>query len=403
MRLHIGGLLTAIGLVLGLCSPAPASAQVLDRTGDQRTLVILAKYADRPLDGMSRAEVRDQTFGSTGITINTFVRAASQNRAWVTGDVTPWLTMTLKTTDAGRCSGIAGAAFLAAAAGGYDVTRYSQHVILVNASMCTSDSAFINGYAVMMVNLDIGRYAHEFLHGRGLYHSHDQMCMTENGVTSCRQQEYGEDDVMSAGGGFLPNAFQAERLGWRTPLTVTQSGTYFLEPYATASGGAPKALKIALQNGSALYVEHRTATGVDYRMWPEGVKLHTGTLSNGNSSLLLDMDRQSSVTTRVLAPGRSYEIPGIVRIETLTALASGADIRVTFLADPAPPPVPTLTGTVRVVTDLQWVNLPGTLVDILQNGAKILTTDNDGLHTVNGLGTYQVCSGTVCTPAVSVP
>src|SRR5262249_49948718 len=52
------------------------------------------------------------------------------------------------------------------------------------------------------------------------------------------------------------NAYQKERLGWiggaTSPLitTVTQSGTYYLEPYETPSSGGAKALKILREHDS---------------------------------------------------------------------------------------------------------------------------------------------------------
>ncbi|NMU18512.1 peptidase M11, partial [Vibrio parahaemolyticus] len=70
------------------------------------------------------------------------------------------------------------------------------------------------------------------------------------------------------------NAFNKEQLGWIKPseqevITVTNSGTYSLEPYETAPAGAAKGLRIKRGTDAAsgqplwYYIEYRQPIGFD--------------------------------------------------------------------------------------------------------------------------------------------
>src|SRR6185503_7903481 len=115
-------------------------------------------------------------------------------------------------------------------------------------SVANPSRAWINGtYSQRVV-------AHEMGHNFGLYHSRSSTCDS----SGCVVDEYGDDHDSMGGVHAHFNAFQKERLGWlgsgSSPAiqSVTESGQYPLEPFATPNGGLPKALKLLKStNGSS--------------------------------------------------------------------------------------------------------------------------------------------------------
>ena len=101
--------------------------------------------------------------------------------------------------------------------------------------------------------------------------------------------------------------------GWVTAArlrsqTVTETGQYALEPYATPNGGLPKALRIfkstAGSSNTYIYAEARTQHGADGSLAP-GVVIHTGVDSDGSQGYLYDLQPSSPVTDFILNPGQS--------------------------------------------------------------------------------------------------
>jgi hypothetical protein len=131
--------------------------------------------------------------------------------------------------------------------------------------------------------------------------------------------EYGDDhDVMGAAVGHL-NAFQKERLGWlgygSSPSiqTVTTSGDYTIEPYASSNGGLPKALKMLWSSvagvNTYIYAEARTQVGADSDLTP-GVIIHTGVETDGPEGYEIDLQPSSSAIDYILDPGQTVIFDG---------------------------------------------------------------------------------------------
>ena len=149
------------------------------------------------------------------------------------------------------------------------------------------------------------------------------------------------------------NAFQKERLGWldygtSPPITTVQAnGLYTIGPFE-ADSVSPKALAI-LQSTDATtgqqnwyYVEYRQALGFDSFLATNsnvlnGVMMHTGSPSNGNSSYLLDMTPASASqnwsdwSDPALEIGQSFYDPDAgVTIAPVSVSSTDAIVSVSF-------------------------------------------------------------------------
>lgn len=278
--------------------------------GEQKALVINVNFTDNSTQPWTQAQAQGVVSS-----VNDFIRENSAQRTSLTGDVTPWITLPM---NGASCDTLAinQAAFDAATARGYDISSYNRLIVAMPySSNCGfSGVGSVGGWpSSMMINGSMTLYtvAHELGHNLGLYHSHGLDCGSEVIGSSCSVDEYGDSvDIM----GHMTShytAFQKERLGWlddSTIQTVTQSGVYSLEPYAAAQGSAPKALKVSKGTDAATglpawyYVEYRQAIGFDSTFASNatvqnGVMVHTGVETKGNTSYLLDMTPGSAASS----------------------------------------------------------------------------------------------------------
>ncbi|SEG04631.1 Ig-like domain-containing protein [Marinobacterium lutimaris] len=271
--------------------------------GEQPTLVINVNFADNATQPWTRAQAQNTVFES----VNDFIRENSSDQTWLSGDVTPWLNLPINGASCDTTA-IVTAADNAAAAAGYDLSRYKRLIYAMpySSSCGFSGVGSVGGWpSTTVINGSMSLYtvAHELGHNLGLYHSHALECGSAVTGSGCSTDEYGDStDIMGRVTSHY-TTFQKERLGWlddSSIQTVTQSGVYSLEPYAGSQGSAPKALKV--QNGIDAatglplyyYLEYRFATGFDSGLSSvgniqDGVVVHTGVESRGNTSYLLDM------------------------------------------------------------------------------------------------------------------
>jgi hypothetical protein len=208
-------------------------------------------------------------------------------------------------------------------------------------------------------------------HGFGLNHSRARDCGTTTLGPSCTTIEYGNPlDIMGNPSSGHFNAFQKERLGWLNygaspPITtVSGDGTYWLDPYESL-GLNPKALKIlkatnlTTDKKTWYYVEYRRALGFDSFLSSNsnvlnGVVIHTGSESSGNSSDLLDMTpATSSWSDPALDVGLSFYDPdAAVTIAPTWIGGTNAAVGVTFGGLACVPANPTVALS---PSQSQWV------------------------------------------------
>jgi hypothetical protein len=165
------------------------------------------------------------------------------------------------------------------------------------------------------------------------------------------------------------NAFQKERLGWNDQelLTVTNTGTYSLAPYA-GNGNGTKALKI-LQGTDAstgqntwYYIEFRQPVGfdsfinnssyVDVNNVTNGVVVNRGNLSVWDSSRLLDMTPESFASNY-----SDFKDPALVVGQYFIDAAAGVEI-VTNWVDGAQANVSITVGPQDCITAAPTIGLP---------------------------------------------
>lgn len=274
--------------------------------GAQKTLVLLVNFQDLATQPYTTTYAQDVVFTQS----SQFDLENSYGQTWLTGDVFGWYTLPMNSTVCDY-STLATYAQQAATNAGITLSAYTRYVYAFPKNACTwwglgtvggnPSKAWINGDFLRQVT------THEMGHNLGLYHSHSLDCGAVALGGTCTTSDYGDilDTMGNAKGHY--NAFQKERLGWlnygTSPAitTVQSNGVYAITPFETPDAG-PKALAI-LQSTNAttgkqtwFYIEYRQALGFDsfvtststYNI-TQGVVIHTGSPSDGNSSNLLDM------------------------------------------------------------------------------------------------------------------
>ncbi len=363
---------------------ADPSTEILPNTfGEQRTLVLLVNFQDKPNEQPWTVEqVRSVVFDQVG----EFFRENSYEQTWLSGDVSGWYTIDLDST-VWNLDWIANKANSAAIAAGINLTSYTRHVYLFPRNSGSSlygagtmggnpSQTWLNG------RLDLWLLGHEMGHNFGLHHSHALECGATTLGTDCQTYEYGDRlDIMGNYTAGHLNAFQKAQLGWlgygiSPPIaSIETSGTYSLEPYELGGDGA-KAMKILKGIDPAMgtkiwyYLEYRQALGFDGFLADNGnilngVVVHKGTDADRRSSFLLDMTPGSSTSSyydwddHALEGGISYSDPDAGTIIT-TAWTDGvgATVHVDFVAQACVRANPTVTLS---PSQSQWV-VPGTPV-----------------------------------------
>lgn len=408
-------------------------------TGPKRALVVLVNFSDAPAEPYSVATAQNIIFQE----VNNFFLENSFNKVGLSGDVYGWYTIQLTSN---TCSPfeIRDAANTAAAAHGVDLSSYAHFIYAFPQNACgfsgsgtiggTPTYMWINGPPTARV------IAHEFGHNLGLYHSHSWECGPTSISGTCSSQEYGDTfDVMGDTDGLAHfNAFQKERMGWLPDtgdgrLTVVEtSGTYLLSPYESPGSSNPQALKVLKSVDSTTgkkswyYLERRQAIGFDswlsgYNNIQNGVLIHTGSESSGNSSYLLDMTPDKTVwwedwNDPALTASQSFTDPEAgVTIRTLWANNTGAAVAITLgSVAPETPSCVRANPTIALSpTRSQWVSPGSKVIYTLQ----VTNTDSDncpastfalrptilrGWKTVLGSSTLTVSPGNQASTSLSV-
>jgi hypothetical protein len=345
--------------------------------GEQKALWILVNFQDKVQEPYTLAAAHDMLF----TTVNSFYRENSQDQTWFTGSVVGWYTIPMNSTvcDAATLRTLARQA---AQNAGVDLTKYQRFVYGFPKNACTwwglgqvggsSTYALVNGSIALRV------VGHELGHNLGLYHAHALECGTTTLGSSCTTVDYGDPaDILGISGVVAHfNAFEKERLGWLNYgsslpiITVDSGGTYAVDPYAAVSS-APKALKILKSVDATTgkktwyYVEYRRGVGFDSNLagnanLANGVVIHTGAESSGNTSFVLDMTPEtSSWNDPALTVGKTFSDPAAgVTITTSAAASTGATVSVQLGALTCVPGTPSVSLT---PTQTQWARAGATV------------------------------------------
>ncbi|EHZ2571903.1 cadherin-like domain-containing protein [Vibrio parahaemolyticus] len=376
-------------------STTTSSAALSNTFGEQRTLVLLVNFQDNPQQPWTIDEVQDMVFGK----VNDFYKENSFGQTWLSGEVHGYYTLPINSS----CDykGFESYITAAAEADGIDTSSYSRKVyIYPKVENCgwsgmgtvggNPSRAWINGA------FRLNTIGHELGHNFGLHHAQALECGTNTVGGTCYNYSYGDTlDIMGTSNGHF-NAFNKEQLGWIKPseqevITVTNSGTYSLEPYETAPAGAAKGLRIKRGTDAAsgqplwYYIEYRQPIGFDSFLEgqttiTDGVVFHAVTGDDLSSVQLLDMTPNSvnsDLIDAALIAGNTYEdTEAGITITTEWADSTGASVHVSFAEPMCVPSMPSVAVVSNQVSGVESGSTVGYSVTVTNNDRDGCTTSN---------------------------
>lgn len=239
--------------------------------GEERLLVILAKFENDASEIMTRDEARSRVF--TGQTsASAYFRSATGGKVSFTGDVTPWITLPF---EPGDCTGdfarTTDRAIAEARDLEFDAADYDRRLIILNAPTGCSFAGRgeLGGKTAWSLTASRQTIAHELGHLLGLHHTSLRRCRVDGTRVGaqpnadCENVEYGDHlSTMGNIGYHLLNGAHQQMLGAMAPSRVQQvatEGTYTIargEAEAAARGRA-RLRRIPLTDDLAYLVEAR--------------------------------------------------------------------------------------------------------------------------------------------------
>jgi Gametolysin peptidase M11 len=332
------GLAVAVTIAAVGALAIPGSAPAIVNTGELKVLVVLATWGPEPF---TREQARRVVFEES----DAFVRENSYGKAWLTGDVTPWLRAFERRP---ACSQVplASAAQVAARAAGFDTAAYPRYIYAFAPLGCPYIG--YGGFREVWLDGAMTRtlVTHELGHTFGLQHANMHDC---SGVV-CTETEYGDPfDTMGSGrGGY--NAFERFQAGWLSNVRYARkNGEYVIDQHEQPST-KPQAL--AIQTARADYwLDHREPIGVDGifagRPLVTGVEVHGGPPAT-DPSVVSEFASANSLLpnpggrgTPVLLPGHTFSVRGAFRASVLRHEGTSVAVRFAWTdsARPARPHV----------------------------------------------------------------
>lgn len=204
--------------------PVARSAQRADypspppRTGERRVAVVLLNDPGDEARRWDPAETREAMFGA-GSSVAAFVRASSDGRVTVGGDVLGWYTADLG--DACNTSTITQRAYAALRADGVDVSDYHYLMVHFPRRGCPFNGIAWIGEGESLINgrpAEVRLLAHELGHNFGLYHANALTCSRDGAPVTlseeCSNGEYGDPFSTMGHNHNLFHGVERARLGW---------------------------------------------------------------------------------------------------------------------------------------------------------------------------------------------
>ena len=259
--------------------------------GEQKVLVILVNFQDKLTQPWTKEQVAKKFFAPPGASmksVNAYYREATFNKTWVTGEVTPWVTLPATSSYTSCNYNTWGAqADQAATALGYSLSSYHRKFYVMVKTVCGfAGVAYLNGnQAWLNGTTSLHTAAHELGHNLGLHHASTLKCgnLAVGTDAQCAFKEYGDSyDVMSSTG---EKHFNGGHKWQRTYLhpsaikTVTTSGTFSIAPLEVYTETATQVLRIPTEDDflQAYCLSYRQPLGFDHNLpvgITQGVSVH---------------------------------------------------------------------------------------------------------------------------------
>jgi len=328
-------------------------------TGEQRTLVIVADFRDKPVS-CSVSSIRSVMFDPT-LSVAALYRDNSLGKVTVTGEVVGPYLLDKTTADPCHLSGLSAAAETAAAAAGVEVSAYPRRMYVLPPNTCSGTGngtvAGVQSYS-WIYNCDIaGTYVHNFGHNLGMDHA------GTGGTLMVSDIDDASDPMAWTSNSFRGlNAPHRHQLGWLAPGSielVKDGGTFNVAPLgldpALASG--PQVLMIAKPDTNEYYY-------LSYRR-PVGFDRYIDGLSYDLLSVHKYKGDGSSTPTTLLTrlnDGQSYvDVVNGITVSLMSRTTSYATARVEFTTPRCTPVAPTLNVSPASQTAIGGTSLSYTL------------------------------------------
>ncbi len=339
--------------------------------GEQRTVVILVNAQDNPLEPITLQQASDKVFDSTDFSsVTSYIETVSYNKAFLTGDVFGWYTLSQTETQLCDISNnfiqIRDAAIVAADPDVF-FPNYSRIIIAypnptfppgclpyalasVGQIPLTTQDGQVTASTIVMNGASFMEFIvpHEFGHNFGTFHANGWECNSSTTIgAGCSSLE--AFDLFDVMGQFFDkkghfNSFHMETIGWFDPeniLNTNDWGIYQIEPIETPGSGI-KHLK--LQGANWNYsIEYRRNLGYDTINFDffaipdlfDGTMIHTDLfvgIEGGDTQLLDNQPVDSQPLDwdeTVLKVGQTFQDPeSNVSITTLSVNANFLEVEI---------------------------------------------------------------------------